>query len=326
MNIINRIIKGTVCLLLLCVLALCSVISATAVTYKDAWMINRFVNPSIPTTNFPPTVYESIEANTDLENDTVKFLSKLQASIEIFGFNISHWEGFVGSTEGVYGRMNYEWQSGVSPGKDTYWVLMSYTVMISKDSAPYQTTVYIRDPEYQMEEVDSFTGTLALGVATVNAIGTVYRVTNNPVTTGGAFSSYLQVNYRSGTFTGDGMQFPVIIPQWYEEQTDAEKALDDIKQGIEDLNEGLFGDYSDSDLDGIISAVGDLDDTAESIGGALDVSDFHVVNPDIADGTEGLPVLFSIYNILFENSWLVYIVSLALGMYVLKLILYGKAQ
>ena len=289
-------------------------------------MNNRFVSPSIPITNFTPTVYESIEANTILGTDTVKFLSKLQAYIEMLGFNISHWEGFVGSPAGVSGRMIYEWQSGVSPGKETYWVLMSYTVMISKDNGPYQTSVYIRDPEYQMEEVDSFTGTLALGVATVNATGTVYRVTNNPVTTGGAFSSYLHVNYQSGTVMGDAMQFPVIVPQWYEEQTDAVKALDDIKQGIDDLNEGLFGDYSDSELDGITSAVGDLDDTAESIGVALDVSDFDVLNPDIADGTEGLHVLFSIYNILFENSWLVYIVSLSLVMYVLKLILYGKAQ
>lgn len=289
-------------------------------------MVNRFVSPSIPVTNFKPNVYESIEANTILGNDTVKFLSKLQASIEMLGFNISHWEGLIGSTAGVSGRLNYEWQSGVHSGKDTYWVLMSYTVLISKDSGPYQASTYIRDPEYQMEEVDSFTGKLALGVATVNATGTVYRVTNNPVTTGGAFVSYLQVNYQSGTVMGDAMQFPVVVPKWYEEQTDAEQALDDIKQGIDDLNEGLFGDYSDSELDGITSAVGDLDDTAESIGGALDVSDFEVVNPDIADGTEGLPVLFSIYNILFENSWLVYIVSLALGMYVLKLILYGKAQ
>lgn len=326
MNYIKRIIKVLVCLILLCVLVLCSVISATAATPQNAWLINRFVNPSIPISNFNPNIYESIESNPSLGPDTVSFLNKLQTSIAALGFDINHWEGLSGSTYGVSGRLNYEWQSGVSSGKDTYWVLMSYTVMISKDSGPYQSSVYIRDPEYEMDEIDSFTGSLALGVATVNATGTVYRVTNNPVTTGGAFASYLQVNYTSGTYMADGMQFPVIIPKWYEEQTDAEKALDDIKQGIEDLNEGLFGDYSDSELDDITSAVGDLDDTAESIGGALDISDFEVVNPDTTDGTEGLPALFSIYNVLFENSWLVYIVSLSLGMYVLKLILYGKAQ
>lgn len=325
-KIIKKIIKVSVCLLLLFVLLSCSVISATAVTYRDAWMVNRFVSPSIPVTNFKPNVYESIEANTNLGHETVKFLSKLQSSIEMLGFNINHWEGLPGSTSGVSGRMNYEWQSGVPSGKDTYWVLMSYTILISKDSGPYQASTYIRDPDYQMDEIDTFTSKLDLGVATVNATGTVYRVTNNPVTTGGAFVSYLQVNYESGTYMADGMQFPVVVPKWYEEQTNAEQALDDIKQGIEDLNEGLFGDYSDSELDGITSAVGDLDDTAESIAGMLDVSDFEVVNPDVADGTEGLPVLFTIYNVLFENSWLVYIVSLALGMYVLKLILYGKAQ
>lgn len=326
MNIIKRIIKVLACLLLLFVLLLCSVISATAATPQNAWLINRYVNPSIPSSNFNPTLYESIESNSVLGPGTVSFLNDLQASITALGFDISHWEGLKGSTYGVSGRMSYEWQSGVSSGKDTYWVLMSYTVMISKDSGPYQSSVYIRDPEYEMDEIDSFTGKLDLGVATVNATGTVYRVTNNPVTTGGAFASYLQVNYQSGSVMADAIQFPVIVPKWYEEQTDAEKTLDDIKQGIEDLNEGLFGDYSDSELDGITSAVGGLDDTAESIGGALDVSDFEVVNPDITDGTEGLPALFSIYNVLFENSWLVYIVSLSLGMYVLKLILYGKAQ
>ena len=326
MNIIKRIIKVSVCLLLLFVLLLCSVISATAVTYRDAWMINRFVVSSVPSSNFNPTLYASIKENGSLGLNTIEFLTDLQASITALGFNISHWEGLQGSSSGVSGRMQYEWQSGVASGKNTYWVLMSYTVMISNNSGPYQSSVYIRDPEYEMDEIDSFTGTLDLGVATVNATGTVYRVTNNPVTTGGAFASYLQVNYQSGTYMADGMQFPVIVPKWYEEQTDAEKALDDIKQGIDDLNEGLFGDYSDSELDGITSDVGNLDDTAESIGNAMDVSDFEVVNPDITDGTEGLPVLFSVYNVLFENSWLVYIVSLALGMYVLKLILYGKAQ
>ena len=224
-------------------------VSSYAATPQNAWLINRYVNPSIPSSNFNPTLYESIESNSGLGSGTVSFLTDLQASITALGFDISHWEGLPGSTSGVSGRMNYEWQSGVSSGKDTYWVLMSYTVMISKDSGPYQSSVYIRDPEYEMDEIDSFTGTLDLGVATVNATGTVYRVTNNPVTTGGAFASYLQVNYQSGTYMADGMQFPVIIPKWYEEQTDAEKALDDIKQGIDDLNENLMGTASHPAID-----------------------------------------------------------------------------
>lgn len=176
--------------------------------------------------------------------------------------------------------MNYEWQSGVSSGKDTYWVLMSYTVMISKDSGPYQSSVYIRDPEYEMDEIDSFTGTLDLGVATVNATGTVYRVTNNPVTTGGAFASYLQVNYQSGTYMADGMQFPVIIPKWYEEQTDAEKALDDIKQGIDDLNENLMGTASHPAIDDMSNENAGVQSRADAVLDGLDVGDIVYSTPD----------------------------------------------
>lgn len=255
-------------------------VSSYAATPQNAWLINRYVNPSIPSSNFNPTLYESIESNSGLGSGTVSFLTDLQASITALGFDISHWEGLPGSTSGVSGRMNYEWQSGVSSGKDTYWVLMSYTVMISKDSGPYQSSVYIRDPEYEMDEIDSFTGTLDLGVATVNATGTVYRVTNNPVTTGGAFASYLQVNYQSGTYMADGMQFPVIIPKCTEEQTDAEKALDDIKQGIDDLNENLMGTASHPAIDDMSNENAGVQSRADAVLDGLDVGDIVYSTPD----------------------------------------------
>lgn len=319
--IIKRIIKVSVCFLLLCVLLSCSVISATAVNPQNAWLIE---SSHINNGNYSPNVYGSIEDSPITGKNTLEFLHRFQTSIEMMGFSINHWLGTYGSPYGVYGYSNFGWEGS---GEGTlYWVVLLYTVNISYNGGPYKASNYGWDPDYSTEEVDSFTGVLDLGVANVEATAGIYRVTNDITTQGGAYATRLNVNYQSGSYLSDGLLWPIITPMFYEEQTDAEKALDDIKQGIEDLNDGLFGDYSDSELDGIASAVGDLDDTAESIGGALDVSDFEVVNPDIADGTEGLPVLFSIYNILFENSWLVYIVSLALGMYVLKLILYGKAQ
>ena len=320
MNNIKRIIKVSVCLLLLCVLAFCSVISATAATPQNAWLINRYVNPSIPSSNFNPTLYESIESNSGLGSGTVSFLTDLQASITALGFDISHWEGLPGSTSGVSGRMNYEWQSGVSSGKDTYWVLMSYTVMISKDSGPYQSSVYIRDPEYEMDEIDSFTGTLDLGVATVNATGTVYRVTNNPVTTGGAFASYLQVNYQSGTYMADGMQFPVIIPKWYEEQTDAEKALDDIKQGIDDLNENLMGTASHPAIDDMSNENAGVQSRADAVLDGLDVGDIVYSTPDpVVYDTNASGVL----NWLFSIDFVWTFILTACGLWLTKVILYG---
>ena len=283
-------------------------------------LINRYVNPSIPSSNFNPTLYESIESNSGLGSGTVSFLTDLQAAIAALGFDISHWEGLPGSTSGVSGRMNYEWQSGVSSGKDTYWVLMSYTVMISKDSGPYQSSVYIRDPEYEMDEIDSFTGTLDLGVATVNATGTVYRVTNNPVTTGGAFASYLQVNYQSGTYMADGMQFPVIIPKWYEEQTDAEKALDDIKQGIDDLNENLMGTASHPAIDDMSNENAGVQSRADAVLDGLDVGDIVYSTPDpVVYDTNASGVL----NWLFSIDFVWTFILTACGLWLTKVILYG---
>lgn len=295
-------------------------VSCYAATPQNAWLINRYVNPSIPSSNFKPTIYESIESNSGLGSGTVSFLTDLQASITALGFDINHWEGLPGSTSGVSGRMNYEWQSGVSSGKDTYWVLMSYTVMISKDSGPYQSSVYIRDPEYEMEEIDSFTGTLELGVATVNATGTVYRVTNNPVTTGGAFASYLQVNYQSGTYMADGMQFPVIIPKWYEEQTDAEQALDDIKQGIDDLNENLMGTASHPAIDDMSNENAGVESRADAVLDGLDVGDivYSTPNPVVYD-TNASGVL----NWLFSIDFVWTFILTACGLWLTKVILYG---
>lgn len=294
--------------------------SSYAATPQNAWLINRYVNPSIPSSNFNPTLYKSIESNSGLGSGTVSFLTDLQASITALGFDISHWEGLPGSTSGVSGRMNYEWQSGVSSGKDTYWVLMSYTVMISKDSGPYQSSVYIRDPEYEMDEIDSFTGTLDLGVATVNATGTVYRVTNNPVTTGGAFASYLQVNYQSGTYMADGMQFPVIIPKWYEEQTDAEKALDDIKQGIDDLNENLMGTASHPAIDDMSNENAGVQSRADAVLDGLDVGDIVYSTPDpVVYDTNASGVL----NWLFSIDFVWTFILTACGLWLTKVILYG---
>ena len=283
-------------------------------------MINRFVSSSVTPVNFQPTLYASIEANESLGPNTIEFLTDLQASITALGFNISHWEGLQGSSYGVSGRMSYEWQSGVSSGKDTYWVLMSYTVMISKDSGPYQSSVYIRDPEYEMDEIDSFTGTLDLGVATVNATGTVYRVTNNPVTTGGAFASYLQVNYQSGTYMADGMQFPVIIPKWYEEQTDAEKALDDIKQGIDDLNENLMGTASHPAIDDMSNENAGVQSRADAVLDGLDVGDIVYSTPDpVVYDTNASGVL----NWLFSIDFVWTFILTACGLWLTKVILYG---
>lgn len=296
-------------------------VSATASALQYAWLVERHVNAI---SNFAPTVYASLD-DAPSTGASVPTMQKFEQIINSSGAEINHWEGTRGSTSGVYGTVTYGWQSSGGDNEDVYWILTTYTITLSKDSGAAQASTYYSAIVDGVTEIDAVTGSFNLGVATMSMTATLYRATS-PYVGGNAMSTTLNVNYVSGTYVDDGMFWPVIKPQYYTNNDQALVALDGIQATLDDIHDGLFGDYSDSELDGITSAVGDLDDTAESIGGALDVSDFEVVNPDITDGTEGLTALFSIYNVLFENSWLVYIVSLALGMYVLKLILYGKAQ
>lgn len=295
-------------------------VSATATALQYAWLVERHVNAI---SYFTPTVYASLE-DAPTTGASVPTMQKFEQIINSSGAEINHWEGTCGSTSGVYGTITYGWQSSGGDNEDVYWILTTYTITLSKDSGAAQASTYYSAIVDGVTEIDAVTGSFSLGVATMSMTATLYRATS-PYVGGNAMSTTLNVNYVSGTYVGDGMFWPVIKPQYYTNNDQALVALEGIQSTLNDIHDGLLGEYSDAELDGITSAVGDLDDIAASIGGALDVSDFDVVNPDITDGTEGLPALFTIYNVLFENSWLVYIVSLALGMYVLKLILYGKA-
>ena len=296
-------------------------VSATASALQYAWLLDRHVNAI---SGFSPTVYATLD-DAPTTGASVPTMKKFEQIINSSGAEINHWEGTQGSTSGVNGTVTYGWQSSGGDNEEVYWILTTYTITMSKDSGPAQASTYYSAIVDGVTEIDAVSGSFSLGVATMSMTATLYRATA-PYVGGNAMSTTLNVNYVSGTYANDGMFWPVIKPQYYTNNDQALVALEGIQSTLNDIHDGLLGEYSDAELDGITSAVVDLDDTANSIGGALDVSDFDVVNPDITDGTEGIPVLFGIYNILFENSWLVYIVSLALGMYVLKLILYGKAQ
>lgn len=295
-------------------------VSATASALQYAWLLDRHVK-SI--NNFAPTVYASLD-DAPITGASVPIMQKFAQIIKSNGAEINHWEGTRGSTYGVNGTVTYGWQSSGGDNEDVYWILTTYTITLSKDSGAAQASTYYTAIVDGVTEIDAVTGSFNLGVATMSLTATLYRATS-PYIGGNAMSTTLNVNYVSGTYAGDGMFWPVIKPQYYTNNDQALVALEGIQSTLNDIHDGLFGEYADPELDDITSAVGDMDDMAESIGGALDVSDFYVVNPDIADGIEGIPILFAVYSTLFDNSWLVYIVSLALGMYVLKLILYGKA-
>ena len=110
-----------------------------------------------------------------------------------------------------------------------------------------------------------------LGVATVEATAGIYRVTNDITSQGGAYATRLNVNYQSGTYASDGILWPIITPMFYEEQTDAEKALDDIKQGIDDLNENLMGTASHPAIDDMSNENAGVQSRADAVLDGLDV-------------------------------------------------------
>lgn len=296
-------------------------VSATASALQYAWLVERHVNAI---SNFAPTVYASLE-DAPTTGASVPTMEKFEQIINSSGAQINHWEGTSGNTSGVYGNVTYGWQSSGGDNEAVYWLITTYTITMSKDSGVTQASTYYTAIVDGVTEIDTVTGSFSFGVATMSMTATLYRATA-PYVGGNAMSTTLNVNYVSGTYLNDGMFWPIIKPQYYTNNDQALVALEGIQSTLNDIHDGLFGDYSDTELDGITSAVGDLDDTAESIGDTLIVSDISITNPDISLGTTGVSVFTSFWDIFFDHQWLVYLITLSLGLYVLKIILYGKAQ
>lgn len=307
-KVIMAIVSAAVVLVSLCV-------PAYAVTPRNAWLIE---SSHINNGNYTPNVYGSIEDSPLTEENTLEFLHRFQTSIEMMGFSINHWLGTFGSTSGVYGYSNFGWEGS---GEGTlYWVVLLYTVNISYNGGPYKASNYGWDPDYSTEEVDSFTGVLDLGVATVEATAGIYRVTNDITSQGGAYATRLNVNYQSGTYASDGILWPIITPMFYEEQTDAEKALDDIKQGIDDLNENLMGTASHPAIDDMSNENAGVQSRADAVLDGLDVGDIVYSTPDpVVYDTNASGVL----NWLFSIDFVWTLILTACGLWLTKVILYG---
>ena len=307
-KVIMAIVSAAVVLVSLCV-------PAYAVTPRNAWLIE---SSHINNGNYTPNVYGSIEDSPLTEENTLEFLHRFQTSIEMMGFSINHWLGTFGSTSGVYGYSNFGWEGS---GEGTlYWVVLLYTVNISYNGGPYKASNYGWDPDYSTEEVDSFTGVLDLGVATVEATAGIYRVTNDITSQGGAYATRLNVNYQSGTYASDGILWPIITPMFYEEQTDAEKALDDIKQGIDDLNENLMGTASHPAIDDMSNENAGVQSRADAVLDGLDVGDIVYSTPDpVVYDTNASGVL----NWLFSIDFVWTFILTGCGLWLTKVILYG---
>ena len=307
-KVIMAIVSAAVVLVSLCV-------PAYAVTPRNAWLIE---SSHINNGNYTPNVYGSIEDSPLSEENTLEFLHRFQTSIEMMGFSINHWLGTFGSTSGVYGYSNFGWEGS---GEGTlYWVVLLYTVNISYNGGPYKASNYGWDPDYSTEEVDSFTGVLDLGVATVEATAGIYRVTNDITSQGGAYATRLNVNYQSGTYASDGILWPIITPMFYEEQTDAEKALDDIKQGIDDLNENLMGTASHPAIDDMSNENAGVQSRADAVLDGLDVGQIEYSTPS--------PVIYDtnasgVLNWLFSIDFVWTFILTGCGLWLTKVILYG---
>lgn len=294
-------------------------VSATASALQYAWLVERHVKAI---SNFAPTVYASLD-DAPTTGASVPTMKKFKQIINSSGAEINHWEGTRGSTSGVYGTVTYGWQSSGGDNEDVYWILTTYTITLSKDSGPAQASTYYSAIVDGVTEIDAVTGSYNLGVATMSMTATLYRATS-PYVGGNAMSTTLNVNYVSGTYAGDGMFWPVIKPQYYTNSDQALVALDGIQATLDDIADGLFGDYSDSELDGIQGDVSSLGDRAESIGAALEISDVSITNPSTSMGQAGISSINNVFTIIFANDWVVYLVTLSLGLVALKLILYGK--
>lgn len=305
-------------ILAMIVMALCSVVSFAAGVY-DAYNIERV---SVNNGNYTPFIYNSLD-DAPSSGGSVPFMTKVQTLIESTGATIAWWEGIQGRTSGVFGYTTYSWEAAVGETETVYWLLTTYVLTSQKDNEITFANTYKSTGIDLGEQVgDTLAGSFSLGVATVSVTCAVYS--SSAVEGGKNISTTLNVNFVSGSYAQDGMFFPVVVPRYYTSQDQALIALEGIQSTLDDIADGLFGDYSDSELDGIQGDVSSLGDRAESIGAALEISDVSITNPSTSMGQAGISSINNVFTIIFANDWVVYLVTLSLGLVALKLILYGK--
>lgn len=292
-------------------------VSATASALQYAWLVERHVNAI---SYFSPTVYASLD-DAPMTGASVPTMQKFEQIIKSSGAEINHWEGTRGSTLGVYGTVTYGWQSSGGDNEDVYWIITTYTITLSKDSGAAQASTYYSAIVDGVKEIDTVTGSFTLGVATMSMTATLYRATS-PYVGGNAMSTTLNVNYVSGTYAGDGMFWPVIKPQYYTNNDQALVALDGIQATLDDIHDGLFGDYSTPALDGATdnneSLAGQIDDHLGIIDGAIDG-----INVGITPVVPTEPVILNTIYTLSSQPIVLSIITCALSLYILRVILYG---
>ncbi len=296
-------------------------VTVFASAVQDAWMIERIVTP---TQDFNPTMYLTLD-DAETTGASVPTIRKVAQAIHATGAKISHYEGLQGSSSGVYGRIQYGWQSSGGDTEAVYWLATTYVITLQKDSGITQASTYTMSLDGDASEVDTVTGSFSFGVATMQMTCTLYRTTT-AIQANNAVVTQLNVAYQSGTFAMDGMYYPVVIPQYYTNSDQALAALEGIQGTLDEIKDGLFGDYSDAEMDHIDDTVSKMQDIANSMGGALVVPDVDITPPDIGDGMGGLNSVRTVWDILFTNDWVVYLITLSLGLVVLKVILYGGAN
>ena len=298
----------------LVILFYCSV-SAFASAVDNAWLIERNV---FPTQNFSPTMYTSL-SDAPTTGASVPFMTKVEQIINSAGSEVNHWEGTGGSTSGVHGSVSYGWQSSGGDKEDVYWLLTSYTITMQKDSGVTQASTYYSTAVDGVNEIDAISGSFSLGVATMSVVCTLYR-SSAPVTGNTAFVTSLNVHYTSGTYSSDGMFWPIIKPQYYTNSDQALQQLENIEQSIDDLREDLMGTASHPAIDEMSGTTADVQSRADAVLDGLNVGNIEYSTPaPIVVDTNASGVLSWIFSLDFV--WTLVLTSC--GLWVAKVVLYG---
>ena len=234
-------------------------------------------------------------------------------SFESAGFEVTHIEAFkANASHFSSGTVKYYWST--SDGSPHYVAVPSYTAT----STTYGNQTAIYEPNVSSAfATDSLFSTSYVW----RSFSTEYVITidvfevslSKPVT---AIETTLGVTFQQDDFYDSyTIDYPIIAPRVISDEQEIAGVLDEIYNG-------LFGSFDDPELDSLESQAEEDKYLTESVTDVFGSADTEIVLPSV-EVVEGNENMASVLSFIFSFPFVLTIFTLAISLWVIKVILYG---
>lgn len=234
-------------------------------------------------------------------------------SFESAGFEVTHIEAFKANASPLSsGTVRYYWST--SDDSPHYVAVPSYTATSTTNGN--QTAIYQPDVSSAFVNNSLFSTSYVWRFSSTEFVITidVFEVSlSKPVT---AIETILGVTFQQDDFYDSyTIDYPIIAPRVISDEQEIAGVLDEIYNG-------LFGSVDDPELDALESQAEEDKYLTESVTDVLGGYDTEIVLPSL-EVVEGNENMASVLAFIFSFPFVLTIFTLAISLWVIKVILYG---